>query len=84
MWHDDQPAAYVADTVHLLRIENCSGADENISRHGFGEALDAAERLGRIERNFDDAEACLNQNMTDGFGVFGFQAPQDRHERKPS
>ena len=43
---------------------------------------DAFERLGRIERHFDQRKAAVHQGLTDGRGFFGGQTPQDGDQRQ--
>jgi hypothetical protein len=45
MGHDDQPAAYVSNAVHLLRIENGASADKDVAGHALRKTLDASEGL---------------------------------------
>jgi hypothetical protein len=76
----DQPAAGVGEAAHVDRVEDGAGADHDLVAELPRHQRDAGERLGRVERDLDQAEAGVDQRAADREGLVGLEAAQDRDQ----
>ncbi|MNV12343.1 hypothetical protein D3C71_1029410 [compost metagenome] len=80
MGHDDHLTARLFHLLDLLRSQHRSRADQAIGGQGIAQDADTFVRQRRVERYFDNAKSCRVQDFSDGGGLFGMQATQDRDQ----
>ena len=83
---DDQAGAGVRRRLDRAGQEHGPGADERGLADPVCDDLDALERIGRVERNLDRAEAGLDKDGGDGFRLIGLHAAEngDQGRRRKS
>ena len=65
----------------LVGAQHRAGADQRPVAESAGEAADAVERVGRVERHLDDPDAGLEQGLADRLGLVRADAADDRDQR---
>ncbi|MNT56966.1 hypothetical protein D3C72_1943060 [compost metagenome] len=77
MRHDDEFAACLLDARAVIGIQHGARADQAVGGQGRAHGADAVQRVGRIQRHFDQAKARVVERLADGFGFGGRDAAQD-------
>ena len=75
-----QPAACIRDPPDIGGLEHGSSTDEGTLAEPAGESLDAAQRIGRVQRHLDDTEPDLDQHPADIDGFLRAHAAKDGHQ----
>ena len=69
--------ADVTDAPDILLPQHGAGADQGVCTKRVRQRGNAVEWTRRVQRNFDDAEAGIDQPPTHGNGIVGRKAAQD-------
>ena len=68
--------------AHQWRPKNGAGADKRGIADATREPFNADERIGGVQRHFDQAKPCLHQDVSGRVYLIGTNAAQDGDERK--
>ena len=80
MGRDHQAATGCVHVVHVLQRTHGAAADQHISGKRFDQRIDAGQRAGPVQRDFQRAKAAGDQGLADGGGVLQIQPAQDRNQ----
>ncbi len=78
--HDDDLPTGCGHISHRLDGEHGARAHQAVCRQRIAQGADAGQRLGGVERHFDDAKPCVVQRMADGHHLVRLHAAQDGDE----
>ena len=74
---DHHAPARIGEPVTIIHGQGRARPDHRLPAERGGDPLDASERIGRIERDFDQGQPRVDQGARDLHGLFGAQAPED-------
>ena len=72
------PASRPAD---ILGRQDRAGADQHSLAEALGQPLNALERIGRVQRHFDDPDAAFANRIADRVRLVRRDAADDRDQR---
>ena len=71
----------IGDPRDIRRLQHGAAADQGLVSEASGEAGDAVERIGRVERHLDDPDSGIDKRAADRLRLLGANAADDRDQR---